>query len=271
MSIRISIVTVVYNGEGCIEKTIKSITGQTYANTEYIIIDGKSRDNTRKIIEKYQDHIDVIVSEPDLGLYDAMNKGIERANGDYVIFLNCDDTFYADDTLKKIVDNIDVQNKPDFIYGDATEENKESTQTYLKKARNHNWIWYGMFAHHQSMLYNLALTKKYNLRYELQYKIGADYAFTATFLQYARKIMYFEKEPICFFKQNGISAVNYKTGLKEQWFIRKNIFHHPFIVRMIIFIVHFSLIHIRRKLPYIYNILRFRWKGAKNSFILFMT
>lgn len=99
---KISIVTVTYNCEKCIEDTIKSVLSQNYPNLEYIVIDGQSKDNTLSIIKKYEDRITRIVSESDKGIYDAMNKGLNLSTGDWVFFLNAGDNFHADDTLSKL-------------------------------------------------------------------------------------------------------------------------------------------------------------------------
>lgn len=100
---RITVITVCYNAEKCIEKTILSVLGQTYNNIEYIIIDGASTDQTLNIINKYVENKSVIVySEPDFGVYNAMNRGIVRVSGDYVIFMNAGDQFYNEYVLDKI-------------------------------------------------------------------------------------------------------------------------------------------------------------------------
>jgi len=92
---KVSIITVVYNNRNFIETAIKSVLSQTYKNIEYIVIDGGSKDGTKEIIEKFKDKISEFISEPDKGIYDAMNKGLKLATGDIVGILNSDD-FYAD-------------------------------------------------------------------------------------------------------------------------------------------------------------------------------
>lgn len=96
---KFSIITVTYNAAKVLEDTIQSIVTQTYKNLEYIIVDGGSTDETLDIIHKYQEHITTVISEPDQGLYDAMNKGIKLATGDYLCFLNAGDGLHEDDTL----------------------------------------------------------------------------------------------------------------------------------------------------------------------------
>lgn len=115
---KISVVTVCYNAVNDIQKTILSVINQTYPNIEYLIIDGGSTDGTMDIVNKYKDKIDVIVSEPDKGIYDAMNKGGKKASGDYVQFLNAGDVLYDNHVFAKlfadgIADDVDV------IYGDT--------------------------------------------------------------------------------------------------------------------------------------------------------
>lgn len=118
--LKISVVTVSYNAADTIEETIRSVVNQTYDNIEYIIIDGGSTDGTVDIIKKYADRITYWVSEPDKGIYDAMNKGIAVATGDYINFMNAGDTF-ADVNTIKVVSNIisDSKNSFDIYYGDT--------------------------------------------------------------------------------------------------------------------------------------------------------
>ena len=114
---KISVITVVYNGEKYLEHTIQSVINQTYKNLEYIIIDGGSTDGTIDIIKKYKTKIDYWISEKDKGIYDAMNKGINVANSNsYLLFLNAGDSFYNNQTLKKIFQKY-IDNNTGIIYG----------------------------------------------------------------------------------------------------------------------------------------------------------
>lgn len=115
---KISVVTVCYNAVKDIEKTILSVINQTYPNIEYIIIDGGSKDGTMDVVNRYKDKIDVIVSEPDKGIYDAMNKGIDRATGEWINFMNAGDCFMEEDTINKVFTK-DIDECKSVLYGDV--------------------------------------------------------------------------------------------------------------------------------------------------------
>lgn len=114
---KISIITACYNAEKTIEQTIQSVINQTYDNIEYIIVDGASTDGTMEIVNRYEDQIDIIISEPDEGIYDAFNKGARVASGDYVQYLNADDYLIENDVIGKIVNEIIINNYPVVIFG----------------------------------------------------------------------------------------------------------------------------------------------------------
>lgn len=115
---KISVITVCYNAADVIERTIQSILSQTYGDVECIIVDGASKDGTAEIIRKYADRISKFISEPDRGIYDAMNKGIAMAEGDYINFMNAGDVFSSSDVLQRVADKADPG--ADVIYGHST-------------------------------------------------------------------------------------------------------------------------------------------------------
>lgn len=124
---KISVITVCYNAEKVIEQTIQSVINQSYADIEYIIVDGASTDATEKIIRRYTDDIRVrYISEPDNGIYDAMNKGIRLATGDYLEFLNAGDVFVNNDVIKSVVQKIE-DNPADVMYGNIIYEYPDKT------------------------------------------------------------------------------------------------------------------------------------------------
>lgn len=216
-----SIVTVTKNNLVGLEATAHSITLQTtdqWRDYEWIVIDGHSDDGTEKFLkETNKNGMNVNwISEHDDGLYDAMNKGIERSNGVYIIFMNAGDTFAEDDILEKIQNDID-EPLPDLIYGDALEENEQGIQ-YYKHARSHRLIHKGLFTHHQAMLYRR--DKISDLRFNLNYQYAADYDFTARFLK-RNPYAHFLNQPICIFESGGMSQQNASKSRNEEFQIRK--------------------------------------------------
>ena len=137
---KISVVTVCYNAADTIEKTILSVLNQTYHDIEYIIIDGGSTDGTVEIIRKYADKIAYWVSEPDKGIYDAMNKGIEVATGEWINFMNAGDRFYKSDVIKLIFDNMNCYDDVDIIYGDSLEEDHYGSIVYKYASAESNLL-----------------------------------------------------------------------------------------------------------------------------------
>ena len=124
-----SVITVCYNAEATIEDTIQSVISQTYHHVEYIIIDGASKDHTMDIVNRYRDRIAIVVSEPDKGIYDAMNKGISLATGNYLCFLNAGDSFHEDDTLQLAAHSIREALLPDVIYGETALVDHEGSKS----------------------------------------------------------------------------------------------------------------------------------------------
>ena len=210
---RFSILTITLNNENGIEKTWNSIKSQSFSDYEWLVQDGASSDNTLSILKNSPAKVK---SEPDKGIYDAMNRLIARASGDYLIFLNAGDCLTATETITLINEKA-IQN-PDFIYGDALEE-LEQEQRY-KTARNHKKLTLGMFTHHQAMIYNRKTIG--DLQYNTNYKIAADYDFTARFLQNANKVEYIP-HPLCIFEAGGVSQTQIKIGRDEQFKIRKDL------------------------------------------------
>src|SRR3989344_1701590 len=147
---KIRIITVVYNAKSLIERTIKSVLSQTYTNIEYIIIDGGSSDGTLEIAEKYQHDIAVILSGKDNGIYDAMNKGLSTATGDFVLFLNAGDELYSTEIISKILSLGDA----DVYYGNTAVVNEKGVvigDRRLSPPEELNWrsLKFGMCVSHQ--------------------------------------------------------------------------------------------------------------------------
>lgn len=211
----LSIITVVYNGIATIDKTIQSVASQTYKNIEYIVVDGASKDGTQEVIKKYSHVVTNWISEPDKGLYDAMNKGLNMARGKYVCFLNSGDTFYEDKTLENIFSQF--QELPDVIYGETMivdAHGKEIGTRRLKAPEKLTWKSFqdGMLVCHQSIFVKRTLAEPYNL----EYRIAADFEWVLKALKKAQTI-HNSHLYIARFLDGGINKKNIRKGLAERF------------------------------------------------------
>jgi glycosyltransferase involved in cell wall biosynthesis len=230
----VSIVTVVFNGHLLIERTIKSVLSQTYSAVEFIIIDGASTDGTLDVIEKYKSKVNITISEKDNGIYDAMNKGLKNATGDYVLFLNAGDELYAKDTLDTI---FSLSSDADVYYGNTLvvdNGGKELGDRRLTPPENLSWksLKFGMCVSHQSFIAKRSLCDLY----DLNYKISADIDWVINVLKKATKIintkMYISK-----FLEGGTSNKNRSKALRERFVIMaehyglvSTLFNHIYIL-----------------------------------------
>lgn len=208
---RFSIVTITRNHRAGLASTAASLQMQTCPDYEWIIIDGASTDGTREDFPRYP--AARIISEPDNGIYDAMNKGLDHCTGDYVIFMNAGDQFASPDVLHIVADS--TLSGANLIYGDALEDG------HIKKARRADTILWGMFTHHQAIFYNRRALDK--LRYDLNYKIAADYDLTLRFLT-QHPVTQYVSFPVCIFETGGISQRQAARGRQEQYISRAR--HH---------------------------------------------
>lgn len=186
---RFSIITITKGNSDGFNKTKQSVESQKYSNFEWVLIDG-----------------DI---EPDNGIYDAMNRGINRAKGDYLIFMNAGDIFANENILLDI-----SQYHADFIYGDSFEGNR------YKKSKHHSKIKNGMITHHQSMVYRRAVIA--DLRYDETYSLAADYKFTVEFLWRCHSF-YYLNHPLCVFEMGGVSQQNARTSRHQEMAIRRSL------------------------------------------------
>jgi len=238
MKPKVSIITVVFNGEKIIEKTMQSVLAQTYNNIEYIIVDGKSTDKTLEIINQYRDKISILISEKDSGLYDAMNKGLAVATGDYVWFMNGGDQIADADVLSKIFSsNIDA----DVYYSDTALIDENGKYLSLLSEIGHNnapdnlsakSMQRGMVVCHQSFIARRSISSPFNLKY----KISADIDWVIKCLKKSQKN---HKLNFCLskFMTGGVSSRNRWRAVKERYFlfnehygITKNLYNHIFVL-----------------------------------------
>ena len=226
---RITVVTIVYNDVRSIERTLLSVLGQTAnKDIEYIVVDGASTDGTSEIIKRYTDRISKYICEPDTGIYNAMNKGLSSATGDYVQFINSGDAYSSPTVVEEIIASIDnkspeVAEPFDIVYGNYREIKGIHNVGTVIPCRNADKIWYGPIASHQSMLYRVSHLRDYGICYDETYRIAADYKLTAQAVVSARCVL---KTDICIsdFDISGVSSTNQNQGLAEANRVRKEVF-----------------------------------------------
>ena len=212
---KISIITVVYNSEKYIRRTIESIVGQDYPAIEYIIIDGKSKDTTMQIVNEYRDRIAVVVSEPDKGLYDAMNKGLRLATGSYVLYINSGDALSSPTLLSDIFNNVPADS--DVIYGDTQITDEDGNILHNRRHRppeQLTWRDYkrGMLVCHQSFIAKRTLCDEY----DTDYRYAADFDWCLNILLKSRVVTNYGKE-ISLFMDGGQTKRTIVPGLKERY------------------------------------------------------
>ena len=217
---KFSIITVTYNAALYLERTVLSVLSQSYPDIEYLIIDGQSTDGTVNIIRQYESGIAYWVSEPDKGLYDAMNKGLRRATGDYVWFLNAGDTLPSADLVQTIAQKIARRKHlPDVIYGDTAIVNNEGCvlgMRHLRPPKKLTWkkFAWGMLVCHQAFIARRELAPEYDPAYPL----CADYDWCIRCLKQATNI-YNTHLILSHFLEAGISTTQRKASLKERYAI----------------------------------------------------
>jgi glycosyltransferase involved in cell wall biosynthesis len=178
----VTVVTVTYNAEELLEATVNSVINQTYKNIEYIIIDGASTDGTVNIIRKYEAKIDYWISEPDEGIYYAMNKAIEKASGEFINFMNAGDTFADNDTVRYVMEN--KTQDAELIYGDYIRLNPDRICKAQVKS-----MWYSTMPFcHQTLFTRTNIAK--NVMFDTRYKIAADHDFVIKMYEENRVFQY---------------------------------------------------------------------------------
>ena len=217
----VSIITVVYNGEKYLEQTIQSVINQSYKNIEYLIIDGGSTDGTLDIIKKYENNISYWVSEPDRGLYDAMNKGIKLAKGELIGMINSDD-WYEEDAVETMVKAYLNNPQKTIFHADRYDIDEEGNKKVKKfHPSNFKFKYYGMTYNHPSMFITKSEYEKH--LYNIHLRALSDYEFVLeAYLRDSKTLCYINKA-IVNYRLDGISAqLPLKNSLKEGFIARKN-------------------------------------------------
>ena len=214
---KFSIITVTYNAEQVLEDTIQSVISQTYHHIEYIIVDGASKDGTLSIINKYRPQIDQVISEPDTGLYDAMNKGIALASGDYLCFLNAGDCFHEDDTLQQMAHTINGNELPDVLYGETTIVDSKRHFLQMRRLSTPEILTWksfrqGMLVCHQAFFVRHTLVEPYDLRY----RFSADFDWCIRIMKKARTL-HNTRLTIIDYLEEGMTTQNHQASLNERF------------------------------------------------------
>ncbi len=223
MSPTFSIITVCYNAAATLPRTLASVAAQRYRTVEYIIIDGGSKDGTLGLVEQYRGIVSQLVSEPDGGIYDAMNKGLSLATGDYVCFLNAGDTFHSTDTLSSLAAEAVAAEMPDVLYGDT--DIVDSEGHFLRHRRltppaHLTWRSFrmGMLVCHQAFYAKRSLAVPNDLRYRL----SADFDWCVRILKTAQRTHHTHLV-LADYLSEGMTTRHHKASLLERFQIMR---HH---------------------------------------------
>lgn len=243
-----SIITVTYNAVETLPATLESVAQQTYSDSfEYLIVDGASSDGTLELVERTDIPGMKVVSDPDRGIYDAMNKGLDLAVGEYVIFLNAGDAFHSPDTLQRIADLIQANDMPGIVYGqtdivDAQRRRLGPRHLSAPEKLTYKSFANGMLVCHQAMAVLKRITSPYD---DLKYRFSADYDWAIRCLQHSRKNVYFNAVMIDYLA-GGTTARNHYKSLIERFCIMSHYYGIiPTILRHFKFALR-GLIHTHR-------------------------
>ncbi|MEJ7627550.1 MAG: glycosyltransferase family 2 protein [Ferruginibacter sp.] len=236
---KVSIITVTLNSDKYLEECINSVIGQDYNNIEHIIIDGKSSDGTVEIIKKYEKHLSHWLSEKDIGMYDAINKGIELAKGDIIGLLNSDDLLASNDVISIIV-KVFAEQKVDSIFGDLqyveADDTKKLYRTWKDKAYNRKRFLSGWMPAHPTFYLKRTCIEKYG-GYENHYYTAADYEFMARYLYKYRLSAFYIPKLIVTMRRGGQSNKNLfkrlRANRRDFLAMKKNDIPFPFLVSIL--------------------------------------
>lgn len=239
---KLSVITVTYNAERTLERTLKSVREQSYPHIEHIVVDGKSKDNTVSLIKQYVNPKLKWISEPDKDLYDAMNKAAAMALGDYLCFLNAGDTFLNAETVEKMMQSIPDNARPDILYGETAivdDAGNFLRMRRLQAPKNLTWKSFkqGMLVCHQAFIVNRAIFEPYDLRY----RFSSDFDWTIKMMKKSKSIHNTHLTLINYLSE-GMTTANRKASLKERYRIMakhygqvSTFLHHLwFVVRAVI-------------------------------------
>lgn len=254
----LSIVTVTKNNLPGLQRTVASVAEQEGIDYEYVVVDGGSSDGSKDFLINSGAVVSRWISEPDDGIYDAMNKGIRLARGEWVLFLNGGDLLSSHDALAVFArDHLDYA---DFsmVYTDSYEEMADG-EVRLKRARSHRLLSFGMFTHHQAMLFR---REHIIAGYDPHYKVAGDYALVAALVSSGGKVTKLAANAICVFQSGGLSQRQVLQGRAELLRAQRDILGYGWVRLAVIGFALMFIYNFRASAPSIYNWLKFRGRGS---------
>ncbi|EPJ48856.1 MAG: hypothetical protein OFPI_27280 [Osedax symbiont Rs2] len=248
---KVSIITVCYNSASTIEDTLKSVQSQTYHDIEYIVIDGSSIDATNDIIDSFSSIVHVHVSEPDDGLYDAMNKGIQLASGDIIGILNSDDVFASENSVQQLISGF-VSPDVDAVYSDLVYVSKNNlnkiTRLYSSRIFKNPLIRLGIMLPHPTFYVKNSAYKKYGL-YKTEYPIAADFELITRFICQGIKINRVNQITVKM-REGGLSSGGLASRIQQNYEIVRACRENG---------ISTNIFFVMLKLPYKFATLLARW------------
>ena len=214
---KLSVITITWNAAATLERTLRSVREQSWPHIEHLIIDGGSDDGTLELIGRFANEQLRWVSEPDRGLYDAMNKGAAMAKGDYLCFLNAGDTFFAADTVEKMMLTFEDASAPDILYGETAIVDNAGTFLHMRRLKapeKLNWKSFrqGMVVCHQAFIVKRELFEPYNLAY----RFSSDFDWSIRMMKKATSI-HNTRLTLINYLNEGMTTRNRKASLKERY------------------------------------------------------
>ncbi len=218
---KVSIITVSYNSASTIRDTIESVLAQDYPDVEYIIVDGASRDGTMDIVREYEDRIATVISEPDKGIYDAMNKGIDAATGDVVGILNSDDFYVGETSISQLIGRMEGK-QADCVFADLVFVDPKDTNRVVRYYDSGNFrperLRYGWMPAHPTFMVKRELYQKHG-GYALDYEVAADYEMMVRLLHTAKASYAYLPAVVIKMRAGGVST----SGLRASWVLNTEI------------------------------------------------
>lgn len=235
-----SIISVTWRDLDGLKATAASVDAQVYRDFEWIVVDGDSDDGTSEWLSNQNRPNCRWTSQPDAGIFDAMNKGLDRSRGRYVIFMNSGDLFSSSETLGVVAAAIaKLCPPPDLVYGDAIDLQSDGRELY-RRARRPGWIRYGMFASHQATYFRRDHCRE--LRHALEFPTSGDYAFIAAFLSGTTESgparCLYVPQPLCRFLLGGTHFTGRLRAMREDYRIRRDVMHMPAYLACGLYVAH---------------------------------